>query len=184
MILQRFRRTAPVRTKAVQPPQPDEVAYAAVLSELAAGHTPDLEAIPEGPSRVAALGLQSVMKDARLTDLSNLARLSMQPSEAAINVCWTTHDVGPIAGSSKAIASTTEELVASSSGAEGILGRRVCGQTPSGGNGGGGGRRRLDTGTPAYGAMADAIDDMLAHARRLLKFRAARPGSVDATGHA
>jgi methyl-accepting chemotaxis protein len=113
MILQRFRRTAPAEAEAQLSPQPDEAAYAAVLSELAAGRAPDLDAIPEGPFRAAVARLRSAVTDGRLVDLSSLARLSMQASEAAINVGWTTHDVGQIASSSQAIASTTEELVAS-----------------------------------------------------------------------
>ena len=112
MMLQRFRRTPSSQPIPVQA-HPHEKAFAGAVAELTSGRIPDLDGLPEGPFRDALHGLVEALPERRMGDLAGLAQLSLQASEAAINVGWTTHDVGQIAHSSQTIASATEELVAS-----------------------------------------------------------------------
>lgn len=77
--------------------------------------TQNLEAadLPDGPLQDALRGLLKRRHQDRCSDLGNMAALAKQASEAAINVGWTTYDVGQVADSAQTIASATEEMVAS-----------------------------------------------------------------------
>lgn len=72
-----------------------------------------VDELPEGPLRDGIKRLIRQRRSERHSDLSILATVAKEASEAAINVGWTTHDVGQVAESAQPIASATEEMVAS-----------------------------------------------------------------------
>jgi methyl-accepting chemotaxis protein len=69
--------------------------------------------LPDGPLRDALARLLRQGRRDQHANLSVLATVAKEASEAAINVGWTTHDVGQVADSAQTIASATEEMVAS-----------------------------------------------------------------------
>ncbi|GEP03133.1 hypothetical protein MOX02_11710 [Methylobacterium oxalidis] len=95
-----------------QAPRDDERLLAAVERLIASQHLA-ADDLPAGPLADALRRLETSRAESRLRDLADLARLAKEASEAAINVGWTTYDVGQIANSSQTIASATEEMVAS-----------------------------------------------------------------------
>ncbi|MER2265772.1 methyl-accepting chemotaxis protein [Methylobacterium oxalidis] len=106
-------RAAPVQAVAVQQaPRDDERLLAAMERLIASQHLAAAD-LPASPLADALRRLETSRGESRLRDLADLARLAKEASEAAINVGWTTYDVGQIANSSQTIASATEEMVAS-----------------------------------------------------------------------
>ncbi|WP_336485733.1 methyl-accepting chemotaxis protein [Methylobacterium nigriterrae] len=98
---------------AVSAPSQAEQRLVAALERLVAGQALAVDDLPPGPARDALQRLAAMRLQDRFGDLADSARLAKEASEAAINVGWTTYDVGQIAGSSQTIASATEEMVAS-----------------------------------------------------------------------
>ncbi|MCJ2049363.1 methyl-accepting chemotaxis protein [Methylobacterium sp. J-070] len=83
------------------------------VERLAATQDLTIADLPEGPLREVLSRLLTRGRRERYTHLGALASVAHEASEAAINVGWTTHDVGQVAGSAQTIASATEEMVAS-----------------------------------------------------------------------
>ncbi|WP_132251165.1 methyl-accepting chemotaxis protein [Methylobacterium segetis] len=96
-------------------PQPirEEARLLAAVERLITSQNLSAADLPAGPVSDALRRLETARSASRRRDLSAIARLGREASEAAINVGWTTYDVGQIAGSSQTIASATEEMVAS-----------------------------------------------------------------------
>ncbi|WP_279598188.1 methyl-accepting chemotaxis protein [Methylobacterium sp. J-026] len=91
----------------------DEQRLLTALERLAATQDLTIADLPDGPLRDALSRLLTRGRRERHTNLSVLANVAKEASEAAINVGWTTHDVGQVADSAQTIASATEEMVAS-----------------------------------------------------------------------
>ncbi|MCJ2067643.1 methyl-accepting chemotaxis protein [Methylobacterium sp. J-030] len=83
------------------------------VERLAAAQDLTIADLPEGPLRDVFSRLLTRARRERHTHLGALATVAREASEAAINVGWTTHDVGQVADSAQTIASATEEMVAS-----------------------------------------------------------------------
>ncbi|KAB1073718.1 methyl-accepting chemotaxis protein [Methylobacterium planeticum] len=91
----------------------EEERLVAALAKLAANQTLALNDLGTGALFDAVRRVEGARTQNRFHDLADTARLAREASEAAINVGWTTYDVGQIASSSQTIASATEEMVAS-----------------------------------------------------------------------
>ncbi|MFC6391576.1 methyl-accepting chemotaxis protein [Methylorubrum zatmanii] len=61
----------------------------------------------------ALIGLDQARRKELQTERANLAAIAREASEGAINIGWTTYDVGEVAQSTQTIASAIEEMVAS-----------------------------------------------------------------------
>ena len=83
------------------------------VERLAAAQDLTISDLPDGPLRDVFSRLLMRGRRERHTHLGALASITHEASEAAINVGWTTHDVGQVADSAQTIASATEEMVAS-----------------------------------------------------------------------
>ena len=91
----------------------DEQRLVMAMERLIASQDLTISDLPNGPLREAVTRLIRQGRQDRQKNLSVLAAVAKEASEAAINVGWTTHDVGQVADSAQTIASATEEMVAS-----------------------------------------------------------------------
>jgi len=85
----------------------------AAVDRLAAAGDLTMSDLPDGPLRDPLARLLARSRRERHAYLGALAGVANEASEAAINVGWTTHDVGQVADSAQTIASATEQMVAS-----------------------------------------------------------------------
>ncbi|MCE4226968.1 chemotaxis protein [Methylobacterium sp. C25] len=69
--------------------------------------------LPKGDIGQALIAIQMCRLDKGKSNRLKLAAVAKEASEAAINVGWTTYDIGEIAQSTQTIASAVEELAAS-----------------------------------------------------------------------
>ncbi|AWN41395.1 methyl-accepting chemotaxis protein [Methylobacterium durans] len=106
-------RAAQAPSVAAPPAPRDDERLLSAMERLIASQRLAVADLPPGPVADALQRLEASRGESRLRDLADLARLAKEASEAAINVGWTTYDVGQIANSSQTIASATEEMVAS-----------------------------------------------------------------------
>ena len=84
------------------------------LMEAAARLAGQAEGEGSGASGDAARArLEGEHRKALRTERANLAAIAREASEGAINIGWTTYDVGEVAQSTQTIASAIEEMVAS-----------------------------------------------------------------------
>lgn len=85
----------------------------AALQRLAKCHLLTAVDLPDSALRHALNDLQALRIAASNSSRTTLAALAEEASEAAINVGWTTYDVGEIAQSTQTIASAIEQMAAS-----------------------------------------------------------------------
>lgn len=92
----------------------DEARLVAAIERLAKGAGVDDESALAGSAVGAALGdLGRARKAGLRAERAKLAAVAKEASEAAINIGWTTYDIGEVAQSTQTIASAIEEMVAS-----------------------------------------------------------------------
>lgn len=91
----------------------EEQRLLAAVERLAATQNLTVADLPDGPLQDVFSRLLTSARRDRHTHLGALANVAHEASEAAINVGWTTHDVGQVADSAQTIASATEQMVAS-----------------------------------------------------------------------
>jgi hypothetical protein len=104
--------------KAVQPEPhvspgragPDEADPIEVIEHLAAER--GAVALPDGRLGAALARLLSIAREAHSADLTAVAAVSAEASDAATNIGWITHDVSQVAKSTVAISGAVEELAA------------------------------------------------------------------------
>ena len=91
----------------------EEQRMLAAIEQLIVNQNLFVADLPDDPLRDAVSKLRAGFRQERLRDLAVTASLAKEASEAAINVGWTTYDIGEVANSAQTIASATEEMVAS-----------------------------------------------------------------------
>ena len=118
MLPLKFRRDAgpsvPTNTESRVEAPSDEARLVAAIERLAKGASPDDEPSLVGTPFGTALGDLGRSRRAGLrAERAKLAAVAKEASEGAINIGWTTYDIGEVAQSTQTIASAIEEMVAS-----------------------------------------------------------------------
>ncbi|GJE75947.1 methyl-accepting chemotaxis protein [Methylorubrum suomiense] len=118
MLPLKFRRDAGTVTPPVPERQsgtlPDDARLVAAIERLTktSGRV-DEPALAGTPVGTALDGLNRARSAGLKAERTNLASVAKEASEAAINIGWTTYDIGEVAQSTQTIASAIEEMVAS-----------------------------------------------------------------------
>ncbi|MGU3537295.1 methyl-accepting chemotaxis protein [Methylobacterium sp. A54F] len=111
-----FANRTPAPAETVAPTGPaafEEARLLQAVERLARSQGMSPGDLPDGPLGRALADLQSRRGQDLRGERANIAAISKEASEAAINIGWTTYDVGEVAQSTQTIASAIEQMVAS-----------------------------------------------------------------------
>lgn len=91
----------------------DEARLIGALKRLADRAALDASALPDNAVSTALSELERAQRHDLRTERRNIAAIAREASEGAINIGWTTYDVGEVAQATQTIASAIEEMGAS-----------------------------------------------------------------------